>query len=113
MCRCEALCLSRPIGKASPTLEWEAFLAGYARAKVLPSQGSWPSLRGLRGFAAFPSAPNKKKKATDGTSHTIGRFILHAYACLNRLRNSTVLGFCGRSKMSAGVPSSQMTPSAM
>ena len=41
----------------------EASPAGFARAKRLPSQGSWPSLRGLRGFAAPPAAalsPNKK-----------------------------------------------------
>ena len=35
MCRCEAL-----IGKASPTLEWEVFLAGYARAKGSPHRGA-------------------------------------------------------------------------
>ena len=46
----------------------EASLAGFARAKRLPSQGSWPSLRGLRGFdgpyvtTRFPGQPRPLRR---------------------------------------------------
>ena len=60
----------------------------------------------------YPNITNKKGRA-DNPSSARPLVFIPIYACRNRLRNSTVLGFCGRSKMSAGVPSSQMTPSAM
>ena len=61
--------------------------------------------------ATIPLLPHNQKSGRWYITHH--RSLLYCHACLNRLRNSTVLGFCGRSKMSAGVPSSQMTPSAM
>ena len=60
----------------------------------------------------YPGITNKKGRADDPSSARPFVFI-PIYACRNRLRNSTVFAFCGCSKMSAGVPSSQMTPSAM
>ena len=60
----------------------------------------------------YPNITNKKGRADDPSSARPFVFI-PIYACRNRLRNSTVFAFCGCSKMSAGVPSSQMTPSAM
>ena len=39
-------CCARP-----PPPGWGGVLAGKARAKRRPLQGSWPSPRGLRGFA--------------------------------------------------------------
>ena len=39
--------------------------------------------------------------------------LIIVYCSRKRERNSTVRGFCGCSKISVGVPSSQMTPSAM
>ena len=60
----------------------------------------------------YPNITNKKGRA-DNPSSARPLVFIPIYACRNRLRNSTVLGFCGRPKMSAGVPSSQMTPSAM
>ena len=60
----------------------------------------------------YPGITNKKGRADNPSSARPFVFI-PIYACRNRLRNSTVFAFCGCSKMSAGVPSSQMTPSAM
>ena len=42
-----------------------------------------------------------------------GDLIISLYCSRKRERNSTVRGFCGCPKISVGVPSSQMTPSAM
>ena len=56
---------------------------------------------------------HKQKGRADDPSSARPFVFIPIYACRNRLRNSTVFAFCGCSKMSAGVPSSQMTPSAM
>ena len=73
-------------------------------------------LRNLQGkippFRAVSQYHKQKGRADDPSSARPFVFI-PIYACRNRLRNSTVFAFCGCSKMSAGVPSSQMTPSAM
>ena len=50
--------------------------------------------------ATIPLLPHNQKSGRWYITHH--RSLLYCHACLNRLRNSTVLGFCGRSKMLGG-----------